>query len=380
LVDVSGPSGFDALVVGAGYAGLACAAMMPGRRVLVLERHDSVVTKRRGGFGFLLPVGDAAEVRGQDLFLKAVNLLVEGGVRGRLNHVELRGRRERVDLHLHRPLMVLDEGRIKGAMLRKVREQGVEVRLRMPVRDFQVEDREILVRAEEDFRARLLVGADGSHSLVARSLGGHREQAALLFQRELEVQRQDFPEETLRLEIDERQRLFIAFPVGDRVVACGCQFVAPRGVPDDLDGFLRDRLDRLPAGRALAGREAVVRLSGRAPLSFQGHVMLAGDAVAALGFATIGGAISMGALAGQAATRVLSGSRYALPDYHRRWRQQTSQRLIERAPWVFPLLARLRADRIDGLLRALRGPHRKSSVDAGDLWWRLPSMVWNLVV
>ena len=50
---MSGPSGFDALVVGAGYAGLACAAMMPGRRVLVLERHDSVVTKRRGGFGFL---------------------------------------------------------------------------------------------------------------------------------------------------------------------------------------------------------------------------------------------------------------------------------------------------------------------------------------
>jgi flavin-dependent dehydrogenase len=369
---------FDAVIVGASYAGLACAAQMPGRRLLVLERHDSVVSKQRGGLGLLLPVGEKVEIRGGDLFLNGPNLLVEGGVRGRLSRLEIRGHLERIDLTLSRSLIQIDEGRIKGALLRRIRENRVEVRVGVAVREVDTDGRSARVRADEDHQTRLLVGADGAHSVVVRSLGLRRERSAMLFQRELEVDRLDIPPETLVVQIDDAKNYFVAQPLGDRYLACLFQWVAPRGVPADLEAVLQDKVERLGAGRTLAARGAVVRLQRPLAISFRDNVLLTGDAAAVWGLATIGGALTMGSLAGQAANRFLAGSSYALPGYDEAWRKGTQQGLLQRLSWLSPVFSRLSGNRIDDLLRAIRGPTQRR-LAPGSVLWRMPNILWRLL-
>ncbi|MBW2703931.1 MAG: NAD(P)/FAD-dependent oxidoreductase [Deltaproteobacteria bacterium] len=369
---------YDAIVVGAGYAGLACAAQLAGRRVLVLERHESVVNKQRGCLGLHLPFGQAMEVRGEDLYLQGLDLLVEGGVRARIGRVEIRGQQERVLVSLDRPLVVIDERRLKGALLRRVREQGTEVRLQASVREIATDGREALVRADEEHRARILVGADGAHSLVARRLMPRREKLGLMFQREAEVDRLDLAPETLLLQLDDVSNWFSGISLGDRALVSVVQFVTNRGVPKDLEAQLQDRIERLGAGRRLAGRSAIVRLYAPASHAVSDNLLICGDALSAFGWSSISGALSMGTLAGRSVQRFLAGSRYALPHYEEHWREDAGQVWLERLRWSKPLLSRFKAHRVDALIRAVRGRGDRSVVGQGALWWRLPAVLTRL--
>lgn len=365
------------VIVGASYAGMAAAAQLPGHRVLVLERHDSVVTKRRGSLGLLLPVGDKIDVRGENLYLQGLDLFVEGGVRQRFTHLELRGTRERVNFHLERPLVLLNEGRLKGALLRRIREIGAEVRVGSAVREVDSDGREARVRTDQEVQARVLLGADGVNSIVRRSLGFRREKLAVLFQREIKLSSLEVPAETLQIQMDDIRNLFFAYPLGESYLASVIQVVGPRQVPEDLEERLEDRVERLGAGRALAARGAVVRLFSPATTSYRNNVVLAGDALASFGLASITGALTMGTLAGQTIQRYLSGSRYALPEYHGEWRKHTHQGMIEKLRWTLPVLSRFEENRVDRVIKATRGGHQRS---AGNLLWRLPAILYRLLV
>jgi flavin-dependent dehydrogenase len=352
---------YDAVIVGASYAGMAAAAQLPGRKVLVLERHDSVVTKRRGSLGLLLPVGDRVDVRGENLYLQALDLFVEGGVRQRFTRLEVRGQRERVDFHLRKPLVLLNEGRLKGALLRRIREIGAEVQVGSTVREVDTDGREARVRTGQEHLARVLLGADGVNSIVRRSLGLRRDKLAVLFQREVKLSNLDVASETLHIQIDDYRNIFFAYPLGENYLASVIQVVGPREVPQDLEERLEDRVARLGNGRTLAARGAVVRLFSPSTTSFRNNVILAGDALASFGLASITGALTMGGLAGRSINRYLSGSRYALPEYHKEWRQHTHQGFIEKLRWTVPVLSRIQENRVDRVLRAARGSHQRSA-------------------
>jgi flavin-dependent dehydrogenase len=368
---------YDAVIVGASYAGLACATQLPGRSVLVLERHSSVVDKHRGCLGIHLPLRQRLEARGDNLYLHALDLLVEGGVRGRVSRLELRGVRERAGLQLGQPVLLLDERRIKGALLRRALESGAEVRVDAPVRGVDFDGRRARVRADDDHECRLLVGADGSQSLVADALGMQREKLAVLFEREVELDRLDLPGETLLLQFEQSGSWFAALPAGERMLAAVFQLVGPRGVPQDLDARLDDRIERLGAGRRLVNRSAIVRLLEPAPLSYRDNVVLAGDALASYGLATISGALSCGALAGAAVSRSLAGSTYALPDYHTRWRRANGQAWLDQVRHLVPLLARVEDRRIDRAIRALRSGG-DAAPGSARFWLRLPGVLARL--
>ncbi|MBN2493136.1 MAG: FAD-dependent monooxygenase [Deltaproteobacteria bacterium] len=368
---------YEAIIVGGGFAGLACASIMPGRRIVLLERHASVVEQHRGCLGLWIQAGQGLEIQAEDVFLPGIGLLVEGGVLGRLGRIEITGQRERVVLPLGRPLTVLNRSRIKSALLKRVQDSGVEVRVEAPVREVHAGGREVRVRADEDHVGRILVGADGANSLVARSLPLRRQELAVIFEREAEVDRLDLPPETLHIQVDDIRNLFFAYAAGGRFLASVIQVVGPRGVPSDLDARLDDRIERLGAGRRLVARSAIARMSEPSPISYRDNVVLTGDALAAYGLATISGALCMGALAGRSVNRFLAGSRYALPDYHQRWRQQTRQSLIEKLRWILPLVDRIHGDRADRMIRALRG---SGGGPVSSVWWRLPHVLARLFV
>lgn len=368
---------FDTIIVGASYAGLACAAQLPGRRVLVLERHDSVVNKHRGGTGFYLPFGNELEARGDNLFLKGLDLLVESGIRSRIQHLELRGHRERIVLPLRRPLLALDERRIKGALLRRVLELGGDVKVSTPVREVDSDGRFARVRAEEDHQARVLVGADGSQSLVAHSLHLNRDKLAVLFQREMELDRLDLPQGTLLIQVDDAANFFMAMFTGQRYLAMVVQLVGPRGVPTDLDKLLRDKIERLGAGKALVSRSAIVRILEPSPLAYRDNVVLTGDALSTYGISSIAGALTQGQLAGAAVGRLLAGSSYSLPDYQAKWRKATGRTTLEHLHRLAPLLTRIRADRLDRAIKKMRGGSQ-GPLDLRWFWPRLPGVLLRL--
>ncbi len=370
---------YDVAIIGASYSGMAAASQLPGRKLLVLERHDSVVAKHRGSLGFLLPIGDRIDVRGENLYSRSLDLFVEGGLRQRFSRLQLRGRRERIDFHLKRPLLLLNEGRLKGALFRRIREKGAEVRVGATVRGVDTDGREARIRTEEEHRARVLVGADGVNSIVVRSLGLRREKLAVLFQREVELDRLDVPPETLLVQIDDYRNYFFAFSLGEKFLASVVQVVGPREVPDDLQERLIDKTERLGAGRPLAARNAIVRLYEPLGISFRDNVVLTGDALAAYGLATISGAMTMGAMAGSAVNRLLAGSHYALPDYHGNWRKATSQGLLQKMRWLSILLSRLDARRVDNLVRAAQGGSNGGAA-ASNLLWRLPAILLRFFV
>jgi flavin-dependent dehydrogenase len=370
---------YDVVIVGASYSGMAAASQLPGRKLLVLEQHDNVVAKHRGGLGFLLPIGDRIDVRGENLYSKTLDLCIEGGLRQRFSRLQLRGQRERIDFQLRRPLLLLNEGRLKGALLDRIREKGAEVRVGAAVREVDTDGREARIRTEEEHQARVLIGADGVNSMVVRSMALRREKIGVLFQREVELDRLDVPAETLLVQIDDYRNLFCAFSLGEKYLASVIQIVGPREVPGDLEERLLDKTERLGAGRPLAARSAIVRLYEPLGISSRDNIVMTGDALATYGLAGVSGAISMGAMAGSAVNRLLAGSHYALPEYHDNWRKATSQGWLQKMRWLSPLLSRLNARRVDRLVRATRGsPNGISAPD--NLLWRLPAILVRLLV
>ncbi|NMB75765.1 MAG: hypothetical protein GYA21_11640 [Myxococcales bacterium] len=370
----------DAIVVGASYAGLAAAQQFPGRRVVVVEQSASITRKRRVCLGVLPSFVEAYEARGNDLFLKPIRLLVEGGLAGQIGRVLVQGSRERVEIALHRPWWVVNPERLKGALLRRARETGAEVRTGVTVHQVNGDEHEVRVRGAGDLAARVLVGADGVNSVAARLLCPQRKILGMLFSREVEFERWPLPPQTLLLQWLGVGRVLLALPGPEHNLAAVLEVVGPRGIPGDLDVLLRDRIERLGGGRVIASREAVTRLYAPASYSRRDNILLAGDSIASFGISGIGVALTMGAIAGRAANRFLSGSRYALPDYHSRWRRATSQAAFERLSWLQPLLSRLDPERLDAVLRAMRGRRRGAAVEARELPARLPAMLLRLFV
>ncbi len=346
-------SRFDVVIVGSGYAGLACAIRLPGRSVLVLERHPSVVEKYRGSFGTYLGIGDEIESYDNSVFLKGLGLHVEGGLQAKIERLEIRGYRERYSFKLSKPIVLLNERRIKGALYRRALEVGTEVRVDCPVREVSVGQSLCKIRSDDDYEARVLVGADGSQSLVAHHLNLNRDKIAVLFQREAEVDMLDLAVGTMMIQVDSQRHWYVAMPYNGRYLVSVIQVLGPKGVPSNLDELLLDRIERLDGSRCTSVQSSVVKILEPSSISFKDNVILAGDSVSAYGFSSISGALTQGSIAGAAIGRYLAGSSYAFPDYEKRWRKATGQNRLELLKWLFPVFARVSANNVDKAISTL---------------------------
>jgi flavin-dependent dehydrogenase len=333
--DYSPSETWDAIVVGASFAGLAFAgaAAARGMRVLVLEQDPTPGGVVRTTGVLFSDVLDVLDVPARYLMNAVRRLHIQAPGQTPL---EIGGRAWR--------FYMADVTGMLGWMAECAREHGAEVRCATPFVDAEramdgrmrvrfggaVEGQRGPSRAPQgEAYARLVVGADGAHSLVAQRLGLERN-TRFLAGAEWLVEGVPLDGETFYL-------------VMDHALAPGyCLWLAPHGEIAALGVAGRQREfkpnDSLQAARAIFGEVADLsqmrvreRKAGIIPIGGQlrqvyrqdavGHALLLGDAAGLCGAATGGGiypALISGRLAAHAAANeILNGTEGAIRAYLR---------------------------------------------------------------
>ena len=158
---------YDAVVVGAGPAGSTAAAEIAqgGFRVLLLEEHPDIGIPLHCS-GLVTPRTLEEAGVGEDLVLNRVvgaHIYAPSGRRLTLGNGQTRA-------------LVIDRVGLDRALVAKAQEQGTELVMEARVVAVEREAGGIIVTVKQQgtyntVRTRLLVGADGAHSGVARALG-----------------------------------------------------------------------------------------------------------------------------------------------------------------------------------------------------------------
>jgi flavin-dependent dehydrogenase len=248
---------YDAVVVGAGPAGSSCALRLArsGLRTAIVERSAFPRTK----------------VCGEYLNTGALDVLAELGVwqqldgrAGRVCGIRLYGAGTGVDLPLEHAARSLPRSELDAALLRAALEAGAEL-IRGRVEDVGLPEGARSVRFRDSsgstgiVRTRILVGADGIESIVARKSGLSRPIAGNA-RFALGGHYRGFGDLDGYIEMYvERDRYFAINPFDSdaanvMIVVPGNELAAWR---DDLDARLRETAERLSAGRRTLGRVAL---------------------------------------------------------------------------------------------------------------------------
>jgi geranylgeranyl reductase family protein len=299
---------WDLVVVGAGPAGTATAlgalAHAPGLRVLLLDRADFPRDKCCGD-GIAPHVLDVLRSVG-------VDHVTDGWTP--LGHLELSRDEQRVTGRLARPVWVIPREVFDARLVERAVAAGAVLRRHRVSTVERVGDGVVL---DDRVRARVLVGADGAHSVVRSSLtsadGGRRALALRGYAPTPDSRR---GRQVIRYG-DRRQPSYAwAFDRGDGLSNVGYgEFVDDHrssGGQGLTRSILLEQLDRLLPGSVEDGvgwRAHHLPLSGWRWRQPDGPVLLTGDAAGLVNPMTGEGiyyAVATGVLAGRSAARALA--------------------------------------------------------------------------
>lgn len=291
----------DLIVVGAGFAGLACVkrAAERGLSVTVIDRQPSPGRRIRTT-GILVKEAHAAWT--------APGPLVREITRVRLYAASRRYLDLESDGYY---FLATDTARLMGFLADEARRAGAEIRFGAAFRGVS-EDGDRLVLDAHGISGSFLVGADGVHSAVARALGLDRN-TRLLKGVEWEFEPEDRDGNCLHCFVDpQRAPGYIGWVVpGVGVTQVGLAVNQCHRV--DVAGFV----DSLEPIFALHGRRVHARRGGMIPVNgllnrfHRDRVMLIGDAAGMVSPLTAGGIDSSyryGKLAGDAIADYLQGT------------------------------------------------------------------------
>lgn len=308
MTDVDGA--VDVLVVGLGPAGAtaAAAAARSGARVAAIDR------RRQAG----VPVQCAEFVPGligQEV--AALGLAQRQSIRAMSTFVESATPHHRPDF----PGVMIDRAVFDAALVRQAEDAGAQCWFGVSLRTLEADGAAALSDGSR-LTARVVIGADGPHSLVGRAVG--RVNTAMAETRQMTVPLLDpFTDTDIFLSADLKGGYAWLFPKAD-VANLGLG-----GDPAERHRF-KPLLDDLHAQLVAHGRV------GRNPISYTGGaipvggmldpvgargdtlVLLAGDAAGLTNPITgagIASAVMSGRMAGEAAARAASGCATAAGDY-----------------------------------------------------------------
>ena len=349
---------YDLVVVGAGFAGLACAraAALDGLRVLVVDKKPSAGA-RLHTTGMI--VKDAVD---EIPWLREVP-------RELVRHIE--------GVRLYAPNLTFADLRAPGYyfwatdvprlldwMVGLVSAAGAELRFNALYTGAQRrrddEPWTVLLGSGETVSCRYIVGADGPHSRVAKSLGLSQNRE-FLFGVEHEYGRAELEPNYLHCFLDAQLAPgYIGWGfAGVGVTQVGLARRVAHGTRQgrvDVEGFLRKVEGHLkPHGAPLSIRAGMIPCGGCLPRVGRPGALLVGDAAGLVSPATAGGihtALHYGELAGEAVVRFLRGAAQDpaawLPQRYPDFRVKRVLRTIfERTQqdWAYNLLLRTRAMR-----------------------------------
>ncbi|SDQ34336.1 NAD(P)/FAD-dependent oxidoreductase [Quadrisphaera sp. DSM 44207] len=301
---------WDVVVVGAGPAGAATAlgalTERPGARVLLLDRADFPRDK----------------VCGDGVAPHALDVLAEVGVHGLLDDWPV-APRLRIGLDggpvveqvMQRPSYVVPREVFDARLVAAAVERGAVLR-RQRVRS-STEDAAGVV-LDDGTRGRVLVGADGAHSVVRRALhpGQRPGTTAIALRGYGRVRPEHDGVQVLAFAARGRRPCYAwSFPIGDGRANVGYGELVPPGPEHPTRAHLLARLEELLPGttadaEALGGHPLPLS-TGRPPSAGRGRVLLVGDAASLVNPVTGEGiyyAVLSGVLAGRAAAASLQGS------------------------------------------------------------------------
>jgi menaquinone-9 beta-reductase len=323
--DVDAHDAWDLVVVGAGPAGTATAlgalAARPDLRVLLLDRADFPRDKSCGD-GIAPHVFDALAAVG-------VHDVAHGWTP--LRRLELAQGPASVSRPLARPVWVIPRTVFDHRLVQRAVSAGAVMR-RHRVRNVRASPAEVVL--DEQIRARVVVGADGAHSVVRAAAGPTTASRAALAIRGYAPTVPDWEGRQLIVYGHRRQPSYAwAFDRGDGLSNVGYGEL----LGDHHDGpsraLLLDQLEHLLPGAASTGddwRAHHLPLSGWRLHQPTGRVLLVGDAAGLVNPMTGEGiyyAVATGILAGRAAASALAEG---VPERAGALHRQSVRRLLGR--------------------------------------------------